>query len=63
MLYLIEYFNKLKWKIFEKYCSKAPLKRMANEEDFIGAFPFLSTDMSLYVTGQTLKIDGGWGLS
>ena len=51
-------------KIFiEKYSSKAPLKRMANEEDFIGAFTFLSTDMSLYVTGQTLKIDGGWGLS
>tara|TARA_Y100000589_G_C27198381_1_gene648154 strand:- start:6417 stop:7220 length:804 start_codon:yes stop_codon:yes gene_type:complete len=47
----------------EKYSSKAPLKRMANEEDLIGAFTFLSTDMSLYVTGQTLKIDGGWGLS
>lgn len=50
-------------KFIEKYSSKAPLKRMANEEDFIGAFTFLSTDMSLYVTGQTLKIDGGWGLS
>ena len=50
-------------KFVEKYSSKAPLKRMASEEDFIGAFTFLSTDMSLYVTGQTLKVDGGWGLS
>ena len=50
-------------KFIEKYSAKAPLKRMATEEDLIGAFTFLSTDMSLYVTGQTLKIDGGWGLS
>jgi len=46
-----------------KYSSKVPLGRMANEEDFIGAFAFLSSDMSLYMTGQTLKIDGGWGIS
>ena len=36
---------------------------MATEEDFIGAFAFLSSDMSLYVSGQTLKVDGGWAIS
>lgn len=46
-----------------KYSSKVPLERMANEDDFIGAFAFLASDMSLYMTGQTLKIDGGWGIS
>ena len=36
---------------------------MAVENDFIGAFVFLASDMSLYMTGQTMKIDGGWALS
>ena len=47
----------------DRYSSKVPLKRMANEDDFLGGFVFLASDMSLYVTGQILKIDGGWGLS
>tara|TARA_A100001388_G_C28741938_1_gene487347 strand:- start:504 stop:1331 length:828 start_codon:yes stop_codon:yes gene_type:complete len=46
-----------------KYSSKVPLGRMAIEEDFIGAFAFLASDMSLYMTGQTLKVDGGWAIS
>ena len=47
----------------KKYSSKVPLGRMAKEEDFVGAFAFLASDMSLYMTGQTLKIDGGWAIS
>ena len=36
---------------------------MAKEQDLMGAFIFLATDMSLYITGQTIKVDGGWGIS
>lgn len=45
----------------EKYRSKTPLKRMACEEDFKGIISFLSSDLSAYVTGQNIRIDGGWG--
>jgi len=44
-----------------KYTSKVPLRRMAAEEDFKGALAYLSSDLSAYVTGQILQVDGGWG--
>ena len=46
----------------ERYISKTPLKRMATEDDFRGAVAYLATDMSSYVTGQTVRVDGGWGV-
>lgn len=42
------------------YVARTPLGRMASEEDFIGAVAFFSSDLSAYVTGQNLMIDGGW---
>ncbi len=44
----------------ERYRSLTPLGRMATEEDFKGAVAFLASDLSLYVTGQNLIVDGGW---
>jgi NAD(P)-dependent dehydrogenase (short-subunit alcohol dehydrogenase family) len=35
---------------------------MANYGDFSGVIAFLATDMSEYVTGQVLNVDGGWGV-
>ncbi len=43
-----------------RYTSRTPLGRMAREEDFKGAVAYLASDLSAYVTGQCLAIDGGW---
>jgi NAD(P)-dependent dehydrogenase (short-subunit alcohol dehydrogenase family) len=45
----------------QKYNRKVPLGRMATEEDFRGAIGFLASDLSAYITGQNLMVDGGWG--
>lgn len=44
----------------ERYTSRTPLKRMATEEDFKGAIVYLAGDLSGYVTGQNLIVDGGF---
>lgn len=46
----------------QKYVSRTPLQRMAREDDFRGAIAYLSSDLSAFVTGQVLTIDGGWGV-
>jgi len=44
----------------ERYVSRTPLGRMGVEEDFKGAIAYLASDLSAYVTGQNLMVDGGW---
>ena len=44
----------------KKYKAKTFLKRMANEKDVIGGIIFFASDLSNYVTGQNLFIDGGF---
>lgn len=43
-----------------RYEESTPLGRMATEEDFKGAFAYLASPASAYVTGQNLLVDGGW---
>lgn len=43
-----------------RYEARTPLRRMGTEEDFKGAIAYLATDLSAWVTGENLMVDGGW---
>jgi NAD(P)-dependent dehydrogenase (short-subunit alcohol dehydrogenase family) len=46
----------------QRYEQRTPLKRMATEDDFREAVAFLSSELSRYVTGHNLAVDGGRGV-
>ena len=43
--------------------SRIPLGRAGQPEDFIGAATFLASDESAWVTGTTITVDGGFGVT
>ena len=47
-------------EFYERYVGSTPLRRMATEEDLKGAVAYLASDLSAYVTGHNLVVDGGW---
>jgi NAD(P)-dependent dehydrogenase (short-subunit alcohol dehydrogenase family) len=43
-----------------EYVRRTPLKRMGTEEEVAGIVAVLAGDVSSYVTGQNILVDGGW---
>ncbi len=54
---LDDHFAEKKFK--RRYIKKVPLGRMLKEDDLKGIAVFLSSDESSYITGCTIKVDGG----
>jgi 3-oxoacyl-[acyl-carrier protein] reductase len=54
-----EMTKKLDEKIIENWRNSIPLKRGGTPVDVANACVWLASDMSSYVTGQVLNIDGG----
>ncbi|MCG3864176.1 MULTISPECIES: beta-ketoacyl-ACP reductase [unclassified Photobacterium] len=46
-------------KVIDFMVSKTPLKRMGLAQDIANGVLFLASDHSSFITGQTLKVDGG----
>jgi NAD(P)-dependent dehydrogenase (short-subunit alcohol dehydrogenase family) len=46
--------------LYEKITSRIPTGRWAQPNEMSGAILFLSSELSDYMTGQVLTVDGGW---
>lgn len=53
-------FNNQSKEFLDAYCSRLPLKRMAQASEYVGPVLFLASDASSYMTGSNLVVDGGW---
>jgi 3-oxoacyl-[acyl-carrier protein] reductase len=54
-----EMTEKLSEEVVQKWREGIPLKRGGSPEDVANACVFLASDMSNYITGQVLQVDGG----
>jgi len=54
-----EMTDKLDEKVVQGWRDAIPLKRGGKPEDIANACVFLASNMSAYITGQTLSVDGG----
>ncbi|MDX1470525.1 MAG: 3-oxoacyl-[acyl-carrier-protein] reductase [Flavobacteriaceae bacterium] len=54
-----EMTGKLDEKTVNEWRNAIPLKRGGTPEDIANACVFLASDMSAYITGQTINVDGG----
>lgn len=53
-------FRRQDKRFVERFEKLTPMNRMATEEDYVGPLIFLLSDMSRFMTGQALIVDGGW---
>ena len=53
--------NVLKDEVKAAMAEKIPLKRAGKPEDIANAALFLGSDLSTYITGQVIGVDGGMG--
>ena len=51
--------NNTSKEIIEKTIQQISLKRVGNPNEIANTVLFLSSDLSTYITGQTIRVDGG----
>jgi len=44
----------------ERFLTRIPMGRYGEPEELVGPVVFLASDMSSYVTGTTVVVDGGY---
>jgi NAD(P)-dependent dehydrogenase (short-subunit alcohol dehydrogenase family) len=49
-------------EFINRYEKMTPLDRMGTEQDFRGITLLLASNLSSYITGQNIVVDGGWSL-
>lgn len=47
-------------EFYQDVLRRIPLGELARLSDITGAVLFLSSDMARFITGETIKVDGGW---
>ena len=47
-------------EVREKLINRIPSKKLGNLDDLAGTYIYLSSELSQYVTGQAITVDGGW---
>jgi NAD(P)-dependent dehydrogenase (short-subunit alcohol dehydrogenase family) len=47
-------------EFIRKFCARVPMRRLAEPNDLGGPLVFLASDASSYLTGQELRLDGGF---
>jgi NAD(P)-dependent dehydrogenase (short-subunit alcohol dehydrogenase family) len=45
---------------YQDVLNRIPLGTLAKPEDVTGAVLFLASDMANFITGETIRVDGGW---
>lgn len=51
--------NEIKEKVLVETLSKTVMKRMGTTEEIANTILFLASDLSSYITGQVIRVDGG----
>ena len=59
-LVLAGVFNNQDDQFLNNYCSRIPMGRMAEEDEYNGSIVYLLSKASRYMTGATMTVDGGW---
>lgn len=55
-------FDKQNQMFVDRYNKLTPMSRMANPDDIATVVLFLASDLSKYITGQNIVVDGGWSV-